>query len=259
MSNISDKAEISPKAKIGNNVTIYPFAYIEDGVVIGDNCIIYPFSSILRGTTMGENNRVHQGAVIGAIPQDFNFKGDETKLEIGDNNVIRENVVINRATFPDGMTKIGNGNWIMEGVHISHDVVIGNDGVFGYGTKIGGNCEIFNRVIFSSAVIANPKTRVGSEAMISSGTRFNRDVPPYIVCTGDPAHYGGINGTMLSARGIEEKTQNHIANAYRLIFHGQTSVFDAILQVEQQVPDSHEIRNIIRFMKATQLGVIGKD
>src|SRR5574344_590543 len=103
MSNISDKAEISPKVKIGNHVTIYPFAYIEDGVVIGDNCIIYPFSSILRGTTRGENNRVHQGAVIGAIPQDFNFKGDETKLEIGDNNVIRENVVINRATFPDGM------------------------------------------------------------------------------------------------------------------------------------------------------------
>ena len=114
-SDISPKAEVSPKARIGNNCKIYPFAYIEDDVVIGDNCVIFPFVSILNGTRMGNNNKVHQGTVLSAIPQDFNFKGDDTELVIGDNNTFRENVVINRATYKDGKTVIGNDNFLMEG------------------------------------------------------------------------------------------------------------------------------------------------
>ncbi|MBP3218920.1 MAG: acyl-ACP--UDP-N-acetylglucosamine O-acyltransferase, partial [Prevotella sp.] len=123
---ISDKAIISPKAKIGNNVTIYPFAYIEDDVEIGDDCIIYPYVSVMNGTRMGRGNKVHQNTVLGAIPQDFSYRGDATVLIIGDDNIIRENVVINRATFKDGETRIGNRNFIMEGVHLSHDTHVGN-------------------------------------------------------------------------------------------------------------------------------------
>ena len=136
MSNISDKACVSPKAKIGNNVTIYPFAYIEDDVVIGDNCIIYPYVSIMNGTRLGNGNKVFQNTVLGAEPQDFNYRGDASQLIIGDENIIRENVVINRATFSDGQTVIGDRNFLMEGVHISHDTKVGQMNVFGYGTKI---------------------------------------------------------------------------------------------------------------------------
>ena len=131
---ISPKAEIDPKAKIGNNVTIYPFSYIEGDVEIGDDCIIYPFVSILNGTKMGRGNKVHQGAVVGALPQDFNFSGEKSELIIGENNIIRENVVINRATHTGGQTVIGNRNFLMEGVHISHDTKVGDGCVFGYGT-----------------------------------------------------------------------------------------------------------------------------
>ena len=99
---ISDKALVSPKAKIGQNVTIYPFAYIEDDVVIGDNCIIYPYVSIMNGTRMGSDNKVFQNTVLGAEPQDFNYRGDASQLIIGNGNIIRENVVVNRATFSDG-------------------------------------------------------------------------------------------------------------------------------------------------------------
>ena len=98
MSEISPRAEVSPKAKIGENCKIYPFAYIEDDVVIGDDCIVFPFTSILNGTRMGKGNKVFQGAVLGALPQDFNFQGENSLLIIGDNNIIRENVVVNRAT-----------------------------------------------------------------------------------------------------------------------------------------------------------------
>mgnify|MGYP000134524756 CR=1 FL=1 len=151
---ISPKAEIDPKAKIGKNVTIYPFAYIEGDVEIGDDCVIYPYVSIMNGTRLGRGNKVFQNTVLGAVPQDFNYKGDPSHLIIGNGNIIRENVVINRATFSDGKTVIGNNNFLMEGVHVSHDTKIGNGCVFGYGTKIAGDCVIEDAVIFSSGVIA---------------------------------------------------------------------------------------------------------
>ena len=227
---ISPKAEIDPKAKIGKNVTIYPFAYIEGDVVIGDDCVIYPYVSIMNGTRLGRGNTVYQNTVLGAVPQDFNYCGDASTLVIGDDNTFRENVVINRATFCSGETTIGNRNSFMEGVHVSHDTKISDDCVFGYGTKIAGDCEIENAVIFSSNVIANAGVRVGRGSMVQGGCRLSRDVP----------------------------VQDHIANAYRLVFHGQTSVFDAVRQVREQVPDGPEIRHIEEFIDATKLGLISK-
>lgn len=165
-SEISARAEIDPRAKIGENCKIFPFAYIEGDVEIGDNCIIFPFVSILNGTRMGSGNKVHQGSVVGALPQDFNFRGEKTECIIGNNNIIRENVVINRATHAGGQTVIGNDNVLMEGAHISHDTKVGNACVFGYGTKIAGDCLIDNGVIFSSSVIENAGSRVGEGAMI---------------------------------------------------------------------------------------------
>ena len=257
MSDISPKAEISPKARIGNNCKIFPFVYIEDDVEIGDNCIIFPFVSILNGTRMGSHNKIHQGSVIGALPQDFEFRGEKSECIIGNNNIIRENVVINRATHTGGQTVIGNDNVLMEGAHISHDTKVANRCVFGYGTKIAGDCIIENGVIFSSSVIENAKTRVGQGAMIQAGTTFSKDVPPYIICT-KRAEYGGVNFTMGRSYGVDEKVLKHIANAYRLVFHGQTSLFDAINQIEQQVPDGDEIRHIIAFLRSSELGIITK-
>ena len=257
-SDISPRAEIDPRAKIGNNCKIFPFAYIEGDVVIGDNCIIFPFTSILNGSRIGNDNKIHQGAVIGALPQDFEFRGEKSECVIGDNNIIRENVVINRATHRGCQTVIGNNNFLMEGAHISHDTKVGNHCVFGYGTKIAGDCEIGNGVIFSSSVIENAGTRVGEGSMIQAGTTFSKDVPPFIIVGGSPVKYGGVNTTMLTVKGVGEKVQKHIANAYRLIFHGQTSVFDAVNQVKEQVPDSEEIQILVNFISASERGIISK-
>ena len=255
---ISPKAEVSPKAKIGDNCKIYPFAYIEDDVVIGDNCIIYPFASIMNGTRMGSNNKVFQSAVIAALPQDFNFTGEESEVVIGDNNTIRESVVINRGTHKGGKTVLGNNNFLMEGAHISHDTVIGNGCVFGYGTKIAGDCVIGNGIIYSTSVVENAKTRVGDLAMIQAGTTFSKDIPPYIIAGGKPVKYAGPNTIIMEAAELTEKVRKHIANAYRLVFHGQTSLFDAINQIKDQVPDSPEIQNIIQFLESSEKGVITK-
>ncbi len=258
MNNISDKAVISPNAQIGQNVTIYPFVYVEDDVVIGDNCIIYPGVNLMNGTRLGKGNTIYQNTVIGAQPQDFNYKGGSTLCVIGENNIIRENVVINRATYADGQTLIGNDNFIMEGVHISHDVKIGDKNVFGYGTKIAGDCEIGNFVIFSSGVIANPAVRVGDAVMVQTGGRFSKDIPPYIVAGGSPIKYGGINAFVIDRINITGKVKGHIANAYRLVFHGQDALVNVCAQIDQQIPKGKEIDNIVKFLKESKLGIIAK-
>ena len=257
MSDISPKAEISPKAKIGNNCKIFPFVYIEDDVVIGDDCILFPFVSICNGTRMGAGNKVHQGTVIGALPQDFEFRGEKSECIIGSGNIFRENVVVNRATHHGGQTVIGNDNVLMEGAHISHDTKVGNRCVFGYGTKIAGDCVIEDAVIYSSSVVENARTRVGQGSMIQAGTTFSKDVPPYIIVT-KHVEYGGVNMAVGRQHGVDEKTLKHIANAYRLLFHGKTSVFDVINQIEEQVPDGPEIRHILDFLRSTELGIITK-
>lgn len=256
---ISPKAFVDPAAKIGADVTIYPFAYIEADTEIGDGCVIYPYVSIMSGTRMGKNNTVYQGTVLGALPQDFEYCGDCTQLEIGDNNIIRENVVVNRATFCGNKTIIGDGNCIMEGVHISHDAHVYDNTVIGYGTKIAGCVEIHSEAILASNIIANPGARVGRLAMVKSGCRFSKDVPPFVVGTHNPIEYGGVNSTILTNAGIPEKIQLHIANAYRLIFNGKTSLEDGIHQVKSQVVAGSEIDDIISFLETTKLGLIGKD
>ena len=146
----------------------------------------------------------------------------------------------------------------MEGVHISHDTKVGDRCIFSYGTKIAGDCEIADHVIFSSSVIQKAKTRVGTAAVVQAGTTFARDIPPYIIAGGSPVAYEGVNTTICREMKIDEKVIKHIENAYRLVFHGQTSVFDACIQVDEQVPDSPEIRNIVEFIRNTNEGIIGK-
>ena len=129
--------------------------------------------------------------------------------------------------------------------------LVGNKCVFGYGTKIAGDCEIGDSVIFSTSVIENAKTRVGDMAMIQAGTSFSKDVPPYILAGGKPVAYGGPNNVIMEAAGIDEKVRKHVANAYRLVFHGQTSLFDAINQIKDQVPDGAEVRKVVEFLSQT--------
>ena len=135
---ISPLAHVDPSAKIGKNVTVYPFAYIDKNVEIGDNCTIMPYASVLDGTRMGTGNTVYQSAILGAAPQDFKFKGEDTILVIGNDNTIREKAIVNRATYPDGVTSIGDGNFLLEGVHVAHDTKIGNKCILGNGAKTAG-------------------------------------------------------------------------------------------------------------------------
>lgn len=255
---ISPLAYVDKEAKLGKNVIVHPFAYIDKNVEIGDDCEIMPHASVMSGARMGCHNKVYNGAVIAAEPQDFYYKGGDTLLLIGDDNMIRENVVINRSSKPDGATRIGNGNFIHEGVHISHDTQIGNHSVFGYGCKISGNCQMEDYVIFGGNVLVSQGCRVGTWTMVETGCRFRKDLPPYIVGAKEPTTYYGVNSYILQHEGFDEKVIKHIGHAYRLIYQGSVSLTDALLMVEDQVPMSDEIRHIINFISATKLGIVSK-
>ena len=191
---ISPLAYVDPAAKIGKDVTIQPFAYIEGDVEIGDGCVIMAHASVLKGTRMGKGNKVHQGAVLGSEPQDFHYTGEESLLIIGDNNDIRENVVIARGTHAnENSTRIGNNNFLMDGVHLCHDVHIGNKCVLGIKTSIAGECKVDDFTILSSNVLLQQNSHIGSWVLIQSGCRISKDVPPYIIMAGNPAAYHGIN------------------------------------------------------------------
>ena len=253
---ISPLAYVDSSAKIGKNVTIHPFAYIDKNVEIGDDCEIMPHASLMSGTRMGNRNRVFNGAVIAAEPQDFFYKGGDTIAVIGDDNVIRENVVINRSSTAEGRTSIGNGNFLHEGVHVSHDTQIGNRSVFGYGSKISGNCILEDYVIFGGNVLMSQGSRVGAWAMIQTGCRFRKDIPPFIVAAQEPTTYYGVNSFIMSHEGFSEKVIKHISHAYRIIFQGNSSLTDALLMIKDQVPMSKEIQHIIDFVGESKLGIV---
>lgn len=254
---ISPLAYIDPSAKIGENVTVHPFAYIDKNVEIGNNNVIMPYASILSGARIGEGNTIYQGAVISAVPQDFDFKGDDTIVRIGNNNIIREYAVITRATFPDGCTVVGDGNFIMQAVRLSHDSKVGNHCIVGNGSQISGNTIIEDNAILSSCVLMQQRTRVGTWAAIQGGCRFTKDVPPYSVAAHEPTVYHGVNKIVLSHNGFSERILKHISAAYRLVYQGGTNDMEEVIRkIQDQVPMSREIEVIIAFIRSSKEGLI---
>ena len=253
---ISPLAYIHPEAQIGENVEIGPFAYIDKNVVIGDNNIIMPNANILYGARIGNNNRIFPGAVIGAVPQDLKFKGEETTAEVGDNNTIRENVTINRGTAAKGKTVVGSNNLLMEGVHVAHDAIIGNGCIIGNSTKFAGEIIIDDYSIISASVLMHQFCRVGGYGMIQGGSRFSKDIPPFIIAGRDPIAYCGINIVGLRRRGFSNELIENIHNAYRIIYNSGKNTAEALEQVKQEVPMSPEIEYIISFIENSQRGII---
>lgn len=253
---ISPLAHVDPLAKIGENVTIHPFVCIDKDVEIGDGCEIMSFTSIIRGTRMGKNNKVYQGSKIGADPQDFRWKGEESFCYIGDNNVIRENVIINRGIKAEGGTRVGNNCFIMADVHIGHDSHISDKCVLGNSVKIAGSVEVGECTILSSGVILHEKSKVGDWVLVKGGCRITGNVPPYVIMAHNPASYFGVNAWILRKGGYNGDEINDIAKAYRHIYQSGTSVFNALRRIEADV-DEGKIRSAITdFIRACDLKIV---
>lgn len=253
---ISPLAYVDPEARIGQNVEIGPFAFIDKNVVIGDNNRIMPGAKILYGSRIGNGNEIFPGAVIGAVPQDLKFRGEETTAEIGDNNRIRENVTINRGTAAKGRTVVGNNNLLMEGVHVAHDATVGNNCIIGNATKFAGEIIIDDNAIISGAVLMHQFCRVGGYVMVQGGCRFSKDIPPYIIAGREPISYAGINLIGLRRRGFPDQLIENIHNAYRIIYQQGMNITQALEHVREEIPMSPEIEYIVDFISSSKRGII---
>ena len=255
---ISPLAYIDPEAKIGQNCEIGAFAYIDKNVVIGDNCVIMPHASVLYGTRMGNNNRIFHGAVIGGVPQDLKFRGEDTTCEIGDNNMIRENVTINRGTASRGKTVVGSNNLFMENSHIGHDCIIGSGCIIGNSSKMAGEVIIDDNAILSACVLVHQFCHIGGYVMIQGGSRFSMDVPPYIIVGREPARYCGLNIVGLRRRGFSNETITNIRSAYRLIYESDNNVSTGLAKIKETITLTPEIEYIVNFIeKQSERGIIG--
>lgn len=253
---ISPLAYIHPEAKIGENCEIGPFCYIDRNVIIGDNNTLMNSVTVLYGSRIGNGNIFFPGAVIGAIPQDLKFVGEESTAEIGDNNKIRENVTINRGTAAKGRTVVGSGNLLMEGVHVAHDAIVGNQCIIGNGTKLAGETIIDDKAILSAHVLLHQFCRVGSYVMVGGGTRSSQDILPFSMIARDPAAFCGLNIVGLKRRGFERETIDNIHRTYQIILQGTGLLKDLLEQVENEIPQSAERDYILEFIRSSKRGFI---
>lgn len=237
-SQISPLAYVSPKAQIGKNVTIDAFAYIDDNVIIGDNCHIFP------------------SAVIGAVPQDLKFRGEETWTIIGDNCVLREYVTVHRGTASKGKTVVGNNNLIMAYCHIAHDCILHDNIIMSNCTQLAGEVEVDDFAIIGGGTLVHQFSHLGGHIMIQGGTKVNKDVPPYVIAAHDPIAFCGINSIGLNRRGYTPEQIHTIQEVYRLIFNGGMNTSQALAYVEANIPASPERDYILNFIKNSPRGIL---
>ncbi|NDW08832.1 acyl-ACP--UDP-N-acetylglucosamine O-acyltransferase [Dysgonomonas sp. 520] len=256
MSNISNLAYIHPDAKIGANVIIEPFAYVESNVEIGDGAHIMSNANIRFGSRIGKNCRIFPGAVIGGIPQDLKFKGEETLAVIGDNTTVRECCTVNRGTAAKGQTVVGSNCLLMAYSHIAHDCILKDYIIIGNATQLAGEVEVFEHAILSGGTLVHQFTRVGRNVMIQGGTRLGKDIPPYTIAGREPVSYAGINSVGLRRSGFSNDTINQIQEIYRVIYNSGMNFSDAVKKIEEDFQKTPEMINIVNFIKESPRGIV---
>ena len=235
---ISPLAYVSPKAQIGKNVIIDAFAYIDDNVIIGNNCHVFP------------------SAVIGAVPQDLKYKGEETWTIIGDNCVLREFVTVHRGTASKGKTVIGNNNLIMAYCHVAHDCILHNNIIMSNATQLAGEVEVDDFAIIGGGTLVHQFSHIGSHVMIQGGSKINKDIPPYVIAAREPIAYCGINSVGLNRRGFTPEQIHTIQEAYRLIYQGGMIVSQALDTIEATMPQTPERDAILHFIRNSERGIV---
>ena len=235
---ISPLAYISPKAQIGKNVTIDAFAYIDDNVIIGDNCHIFP------------------NAVIGCVPQDLKYQGEETWTIIGDNCVLREFVTVHRGTASKGKTVVGNNNLIMAYRHIAHDCILHDNIIMSNVTQLAGEVEIDDYAVIGGGTLVHQFTHIGGHVMVQGGSKINKDIPPYAIVAREPIAFCGINSVGLNRRGFTPEQIHTIQEVYRLIYQSGMNTTQALEHIEATMPQSAERDMILNFVRNSTRGIV---
>jgi UDP-N-acetylglucosamine acyltransferase len=253
---ISNLAFVHSEAKIGENVTIEPFATIYKDVVIGDGCWIGPHAVIMDGARLGKNCKVFPGAVIAGIPQDLKFVGEYSTVEIGDNSTFRECVTVNRGTSAKGKTVVGSNCLIMAYAHVAHDCVIGNNVVIVNSVQIAGEVSVGNFSIISGATAIRQFVRIGEHTYIGGYCQVRKDVPPFVRAAREPLSYIGVNSVGLRRRGFSNETIFSIQEMYRKIYQSGMNHSAALAAIETLMTQTPERDMVIDFIRSSKAGIM---
>ncbi|MCK9254188.1 MAG: acyl-ACP--UDP-N-acetylglucosamine O-acyltransferase [Bacteroidales bacterium] len=243
-------------AKIANNVVIEPFVTIHKNVEIGEGTWIGSNVTIMEGSRIGNNCKIFPGAVIGAVPQDLKFKGEETTAEIGNNTTIREFVTINRGTSAKGKTIVGSNCLLMAYVHIAHDCIVGDNVILVNGVNLGGEVIIDDYAIISANSLIHQFCRIGAHTMLAGNSLVGKDVPPYVKAARYPLSYAGVNSIGLRRRNFCNNKINAIQDIYRVIFSRGMNVSQSVAYIEAEMPASKERDEILLFIRNSKRGII---
>jgi UDP-N-acetylglucosamine acyltransferase len=250
MSQIHSDAIIAPDVEIG------PFVFIDKNVEIGAGTKIFSNVTILEGTRIGEKCRIFPGAVLGGIPQDLKFRGEDTLAIIGNNTTIRECVTVNRGTVAKGKTVVGSNCLLMAYAHVAHDCIIKDNVILANSTQLAGEVDIEEHAILGGGTLVHQFTKIGAHAMIQGGTKLAKDVPPYVMAAKEPNSYVGINSVGLKRRGYTNEQITQIQDIYRIIFQSKLNTTNAINKVLETIPESPERELIVDFIKSSDRGII---
>jgi UDP-N-acetylglucosamine acyltransferase len=254
---IHPQAIVDPGAKIGKNVQIGPFSVIGPGVEIGDETWIGPHVVINGPTRIGKDNKVYQFSSLGEAPQHLGYKGEPTRLEIGDRNVIREYCTLNRATATSGgVTHLGDDNFIMAYCHVAHDCHVGNRTIFANGTSLAGHVVVEDNVIFGGFSLIHQFCRVGAHCMTGIGTVTFKDIPPYLLVAGNTAVPHGLNVRGLKRRKFSSDSIEILRKAYKILYKSGLRLNEAIVQIEPMTKDCVEAGHFLDFIKHSERGII---
>ena len=249
-------AIISPKSKIDSNVDIGPFSIIEDNVSIKKNCKIHSHVIIKSGTSIGENCEIFSGSILGEIPQDLKYNGEDTKLEIGDNNIIREYTTIHKGTIDKVTTKIGNNCMLMAYSHVAHDSTIKNNVILSNSVQVGGHVYIDDFAIIGGATPIHQFCKIGKYSFVGGGYRVVQDVPPFIKAMGEPLKYLGINSIGLARNNFSSKEILKIKKAYKILYRSEYNIPQAVSILREEYSNNRGINEIIKFIDKSARGII---
>lgn len=255
---IDPTAKIHSTATIADDVTIGPWVYIGEQVEIGEGTRIDAHAVVLRHTVMGKNNHIHSHAVVGGDPQDLGYRGEETWLKMGDENVVREFVTLNRGSTKSGTTVIGNKNCFLSYSHVAHDSHIGNEVLFVNNASIAGHVTVDDCAIIGAYAAVHQFTRIGSYSFLVHATQVSHDIPPYMLVKGVPGVPIALNLVALRRRGFSVEVISGLKKAYRLMYRQGLALKEleaALLELSAQTP---EVQMIIDLMKNSKRGIVRK-
>ncbi len=254
---IHPTALVDPGATLGDGVEVGAYAVIGPGVEIGANTIVGPHAVVQGPSRIGADNHIFQFASVGAAPQDKKYRGEPTRLEVGDRNVIRECVTLNRGTTKDeGVTRIGSDNLFMAYSHVAHDCRIGNHCVLANNATLGGHVYLGDWVIMGGLSGIHQFCKVGAHAFIANNAAVTRDVPPYVMAVGQPAAAHSVNAEGLKRRGFTPEQIRNIRNAFRTLYRSGLRLADATAQLAALAAEQPELRLIVEFLPQSTRSIV---